>query len=86
MSSETPNSDNIPDAGELTATLGKIAEQSQRMVTEFMARQTDQASSDSNSDPLNIGDAFVQMTQPMLADPARSPVKCFNYLDMVCSR
>jgi polyhydroxyalkanoate synthase len=71
MSSETPNSDNIPDAGELTATLGKIAEQSQRMVTEFMARQTDQASSDSNSDPLNIGDAFVQMTQRMLADPAR---------------
>ncbi len=71
MSSETPNTDNIPDAGELTATLGKIAEQSQRMVTEFMARQTDQASSDSNSDPLNIGDAFVQMTQRMLADPAR---------------
>ena len=71
MSSETPNSDNIPDAGELTATLGKIAEQSQRMVTEFMARQPDQASSDSNSDPLNIGDAFVQMTQSMLADPAR---------------
>ena len=71
MSSETPNSDNIPDAGELTATLGKIAEQSQRMVTEFRARQTDQASSDSNSDPLNIGDAFVQMTQRMLADPAR---------------
>ena len=71
MSSETPNSDNIPDAGELTATLGKIAEQSQRMVTEFMARQTDQASSDSNSDPLNIGDACVQITQRMLADPAR---------------
>lgn len=71
MSSETPNTDNIPDAGELTATLGKIAEQSQRMVTEFMARQTDHASSDRNSDPLNIGDAFVQMTQRILADPAR---------------
>ena len=74
MATETPNADNIPDAGELTATLGKIAEQSQRMVTDFMTRQSaqaGQADTDSNADPLNIGDAFLQMTQRMMADPAR---------------
>ena len=69
MATEMPKTDTIPDAGELTATLGKIAEQSQRMVTDFMARQADQ--SDNDTDPLNIGDAFLQMTQRMMADPAR---------------
>ncbi|MGZ0247954.1 MAG: class I poly(R)-hydroxyalkanoic acid synthase, partial [Alphaproteobacteria bacterium] len=74
MATDTPNAGNIPDAGELTATLGKIAEQSQRMVTDFMARQTaedGQMDTDKNQDPLNIGDAFLQMTQRMLDDPAR---------------
>ena len=69
MATEMPKSDTVPDAGELTATLGKIAEQSQRMVTDFMARQADRT--DKDADPLNIGDAFLQMTQRMLADPAR---------------
>ena len=69
MATETPKADALPDAGELTTTLGKIAEQSQRMVSEFMARQAEQ--SDSDADPLNIGDAFLQMTQRMMADPAR---------------
>jgi polyhydroxyalkanoate synthase subunit PhaC len=69
MATEMPNSNTIPDAGELSATLGKIAEQSQRLVTDFMARQADQT--DSDNDPLNIGDAFLQMTQRMMADPAR---------------
>jgi polyhydroxyalkanoate synthase len=71
MSSETPNTDNIPDTTELTATLGKIAEQSQRMITEFVARQAEQADKDSNADPLNIGDAFIEMTQRMMSDPGR---------------
>ena len=71
MSSETPSTDNIPDTTELTATLGKIAEQSQRMITEFMARQADQSGKDSNADPLNIGDAFIEMTQRMMSDPGR---------------
>lgn len=74
MATDMPNAGNIPDAGELTATLGKIAEQSQRMVTDFMARQTaedGQMDTDKNQDPLNIGDAFLQMTQRMMDDPAR---------------
>jgi polyhydroxyalkanoate synthase len=74
MATGSPNAANIPDAGELTATLGKIAEQSQRMVTDFMARQAAEAGqmdTDKNQDPLNIGNAFLQMTQRMMDDPAR---------------
>ena len=69
MVTEMPKTDTIPDTAELTTTLGKIAEQSQRLVTDFVARQSDQI--DSDADPLNVGDAFLQMTQRMMADPAR---------------
>ena len=69
MVTEMPKTDTIPDTAELTTTLSKIAEQSQRLVTDFVARQSDQI--DSDADPLNIGDAFLQMTQRMMADPAR---------------
>ncbi|MGB0632150.1 MAG: PHA/PHB synthase family protein [Alphaproteobacteria bacterium] len=58
-----------PNAEELTATIGKIAEQSQRIVTDFIARQGD--TRDPDHDPLNIGSAFMEMTQRMMADPAR---------------
>ena len=58
-----------PDAEELTATIGKIAEQSQRIVTDFVARQSE--AQDSDHDPLNIGSAFMEMTQRMMADPGR---------------
>jgi len=69
MVTEMPKTDTIPDTAELTTTLSKIAEQSQRLVTDFVARQSDRI--DSDADPLNIGDAFLQMTQRMMADPAR---------------
>ena len=74
MATDSPNANNIPDVGELTARLGKIAELSQRMVTDFMARQAAEAGqldTDENQDPLNIGNAFLQMTQRMMGDPAR---------------
>ena len=54
-----------PDAAELAATIRKIAERSQRIVGDFMARQ------DCEGDPLNIGSAFIEMSVRMLADPAR---------------
>jgi len=69
MATEMPNTDTTPDVEELSATLGKIAEQSQRMVSDFMARQADQT--DSGNDPLNVGDAFLEMTTRMMSDPTR---------------
>lgn len=58
-----------PDSEELTAIIGKIAEQSQRIVTDFVACQSDMQ--ETEQDPLNIGTAFMEMTQRMLSDPAR---------------
>ena len=73
MATETRNAGNIPDAEELTATLGRIAEQSQDLVTDFIARQTaDAGKIDAEfNDPLNIVPAFHQMAQRMMAEPAR---------------
>ena len=49
--------------------MANIAERSQRLVTEFLERQsTDQGA---NLDPLNIGSAFLEMTAHMMTDPAK---------------
>ncbi len=58
-----------PDPDELAATVTRIAEQSQRIVADFVARQTQL--DHSNPDPLNIGGAFMELTARMLANPAR---------------
>ena len=52
-----------PDAAELAAAIRKVAEQSQRIASDFMAR--------CEGDPLNVGGAFVEMSARLLADPAR---------------
>ncbi len=60
----------LPDPVELSKTMAEIAERSQRLVTEFLKRQ----SPDSQlgmGDPLNIGGAFLEMTARMIANPAK---------------
>ena len=69
MTDDPSHADAVPDAAELTATIGRIAEQSQRIVSEFMERQADHGGT--AHDPLNIGTAFIEMTTRMLSDPAR---------------
>ncbi len=73
MAKEPPYADNIPDTGELAAMLGRVAEQSQRMFKSFIAYQTAHAKkiNPEDIDPQNICSAFQQMTQRMMADPAR---------------
>ena len=58
-----------PDGEEPTATIEKIVEQSQRIVTDFIVRQGDAKALE--YDPLNIGSAFSDITRRMMADPAR---------------
>lgn len=75
------------DAAELAATIGRIAEQSQRLVSEFVARQGHQTGQpEINGDPLNIGSAFLAMTARLMADPtrlARAQVELWNsYIDL----
>ncbi|HLI13397.1 MAG TPA: class I poly(R)-hydroxyalkanoic acid synthase [Alphaproteobacteria bacterium] len=60
----------LPDPVELSRAMAKIAERSQRLVTEFLARQ----STDNHvgmADPLNVGSAFIEMTARLMANPAK---------------
>lgn len=59
-----------PDPVELSRTMANIAERSQRIVSDFLSRQA----ADSGlglADPLNIGEAFLEMTRRLMADPSK---------------
>ena len=58
------------DPAEMARTMAKIAERSQRLVAGFLERQQ-HSEGPANLDPLNIGDAFMEMTAQMMADPAK---------------
>lgn len=58
------------DPAELSKAMTNIAERSQRIVTDFLTRQASDSSL-GMSDPLNIGEAFLQMTAKLMADPAK---------------
>ncbi|MBI1774242.1 MAG: class I poly(R)-hydroxyalkanoic acid synthase [Proteobacteria bacterium] len=61
----------LPDPVEFAKTMAQIAEKSQRIVTEFLARQASTGGASANADPLNIGAAFFELTARMMTDPAR---------------
>ncbi|HVZ02427.1 MAG TPA: class I poly(R)-hydroxyalkanoic acid synthase [Dongiaceae bacterium] len=63
------DSGNGNDPVELARTMAGIAEQSQRLVSEFLTRTQD--GGDSNPDPLNIGRAFYEMTTRLMSDPQK---------------
>ncbi len=61
----------LPDPVEFSKTMAQIAEKSQRIVTDFLARQASNGTNNANADPLNIGAAFFELTARMMSDPAR---------------
>ncbi len=58
----------LPDPAELGRSMSDIAERSQRLVTDWLARQ---GTKEHTPDPLNIGGAFMEMTSKLMANPAR---------------
>jgi len=60
-----------PDPVEISKSMANIAERSQKLVSEFLKRQNDGDSGQQPLDPLNIGNAFMEMTARMMADPAK---------------
>jgi polyhydroxyalkanoate synthase len=58
----------LPDAAEIGRSMADIAERSQRIVGEWLKRQSHEEQS---ADPLNIGSAFMEMTARLMANPAR---------------
>jgi len=63
----------LPDPVELSRAMTRIAEQSQKLVTDFLARQTADGGVGGvgNPDPMGVGSAFLEMTKRMMADPAK---------------
>jgi polyhydroxyalkanoate synthase len=61
----------LPDPLEFSHKLSDIAMRSQHLVTEFLGRQQNIVPNFSMSDPLNIGQAFFEMTTRMMADPTK---------------
>ncbi len=66
---ETPNgaSFRMPDPAVVSRTMADVAERGQRIVQDFLKRQQGGGS----ADPLNLGGAFTEMTQRLMANPAR---------------
>ncbi len=61
----------LPDPVELSRAMTRIAEQSQKLVTDFLSRQSADGVGTANPDPMGVGHAFLEMTKRMMADPAK---------------
>ncbi|MHC8493207.1 PHA/PHB synthase family protein [Thalassospira sp. SM2505] len=59
-----------PDPEKLSAAMAEIAERSQRLVSEFLAKQAEDPEI-SDPDPLNIGSAFAELTTHIMQNPAK---------------
>ena len=59
-----------PDPEKLSAAMAEIAERSQRLVSDFLAKQAEDPEI-SDPDPLNIGSAFAELTTQMMQNPAK---------------
>ena len=63
----------MPDPALVTRTMAEVAERGQRIVGDFLKRQSEQGGGAGGNalDPLNIGGAFMEMTTRLMTDPAR---------------
>ncbi|MCA3417603.1 MAG: class I poly(R)-hydroxyalkanoic acid synthase [Roseomonas sp.] len=58
----------LPDPALVSRTMADVAERSQRIVADFLKRQADQPG---EADPMHIGNAFLDMTTRLMANPAK---------------
>ncbi|MBX9633566.1 MAG: class I poly(R)-hydroxyalkanoic acid synthase, partial [Magnetospirillum sp.] len=70
MAEEMGTDIKLVDPAELSKAMTNIAERSQRIVAEFLNRQAADPAAP-NFDPLNIGNAFLEMTAKIMADPTK---------------
>ncbi len=72
MNKQPDSGGNLPDPTEWAKTWSEIAEQSQQLVSDFLAKQgAEPPSLPATPDPMNIGNAFMEMTSRMLANPTK---------------
>jgi polyhydroxyalkanoate synthase len=70
MSNEETAHTKRPDPVELSRAVAGIAERSQHLVQEFLARQRADGGA-ASPDPLNLAGAFFEMTAKLMTDPAK---------------
>jgi polyhydroxyalkanoate synthase len=69
---DAPNPEGkLPDPVDLSRAVAGIAERSQRLVSEFLAKQSSEPRPAGTSDPFNIAGAFFEMTAKLMVDPTR---------------
>lgn len=68
MAEPEPPSFRLPDPALVSRTMADVAERSQRIVADFLKRQSDNPA---EPDPFNIGTAFLDMTARLMANPGR---------------
>src|SRR5580658_904606 len=68
MKEPQPHEIKVPDPVVWSRAMAQLAERSQRLVQDFLMRQSDGSGA---LDPLNIASAFFEMTQRLMSDPTR---------------
>jgi polyhydroxyalkanoate synthase len=74
MTEKSENQTPIPDPLELAETMKDVAEKSQNILQAFLAEHSSvnsAASSLGHADPLNVGNAFLEMSRAMMANPEK---------------
>src|SRR5215217_385955 len=75
MDEETPPPNQgqfrLPDPALVTRTMSEVAERGQRIVSDFLKRQSENEGAGANPDPLGIGSAFLEMTTRLMSNPTR---------------
>ncbi len=71
MSNQSGNEKRKIDPAEYSKVWAEIAEKSQQLVSEFVKRQQSTSTTNTPTDPLNIGNAFLEMTRQMMANPTK---------------
>lgn len=71
MSDQSDTNRDAPDAQRLAENMASIAEHSQQLVQAFLAKQDGSTGNLGHGDPVNIGDAFLELSQKMMSDPAK---------------
>lgn len=69
MADPPPPEIKLPDPVQWSRDIAEIAERSQRLVLEFLARQS--GGGVGMADPLNVAGAFLDMTSRMMAHPEK---------------
>jgi polyhydroxyalkanoate synthase subunit PhaC len=77
MNDQPRNATTGANTADLQQSMTTIAERSQRLVTEFLAKQASGGSA-ADVDPLNVGNAFMEMTAQMMANPAQMMESSLN--------